>query len=170
MPKALRSYVSKSSPQVSTNQIQSCLVRYVLYPSSVCFVKLSILAFYCRLFPLKWLKRTSITLGVFVILATCTKVSGDIFQCLPVDSAWNPKAHKRCMNFVDLVMVSGILNIATDLVILALPMPALWKLNMAKVKKWELTGMFLAGGLVCIISIVRIPIVQKLRSNDPSWK
>ncbi|KAF2737892.1 hypothetical protein EJ04DRAFT_460651 [Polyplosphaeria fusca] len=147
----------------------SCLFRYVLYPLSVCFIKLSILAFYCRVFPMRWLKHTALALGTFIVAATLTKVMGDIFQCLPVDSAWNPTPNKKCINFVSLVIVSGVLNIVTDFIILALPVPVLWRLKVTRVKKWELIGVFLAGCLVCVISVVRLPIVQKLKSNDPSW-
>jgi hypothetical protein len=137
---------------------------------SVCFIKLSVLAFYARIFPLPWVRRTSICLGSFIVLATTTKVMGDIFQCIPVDKAWNPHIHAKCIDFVGLVIVSGVLNIVTDLIILAIPMPLLWSLSVEKVKKWELTGMFLVGGLVCVISVVRLPIVQKLKTNDPSCK
>ena len=150
------------------NHLQVTLIRYVSYPSSVCFIKLSILALYIRIFPIPWLRRTSIGLGIFIVCATMTKNMGDIFQCTPIATAWIPTPQTRCVNFFILVIVSGVINIVTDFIILALPVPILWNLKVNRVKKWELTWIFLVGVFVCVISVVRLPIVQRIKSNDAS--
>lgn len=43
--------------------------------------------------------------------------------------------------------VTGVLNLATDVLILCLPVPIVWGLNTTKPQKVILTGMFLLGVL-----------------------
>ena len=45
------------------------------------------------------------------------------------------------------MIIGGVQNIVTDLVILCLPLPVLWNLQMAKQRKKQLTGVFALGGL-----------------------
>ncbi|KAF2179539.1 hypothetical protein K469DRAFT_441568, partial [Zopfia rhizophila CBS 207.26] len=147
----------------------SLITAETLYAVSICFIKLSVLGLYNRLFPQQWFHRTSIAVGIFIALYTITKISGDIFQCVPIQAHWTPSIHAKCIDFSKLVIVHGVLNIVTDFVILALPMPVLWNLHLDKVKKWALTFMLLVGALVCIISVVRLPIVKEVDTPDPSW-
>ncbi|KAK7178625.1 integral membrane protein [Paraphaeosphaeria sporulosa] len=141
----------------------------VLYAVSICFIKMSILSLYNRLFPQVWFTRTSIPVAVFIVLFTITKIGGDIFQCVPISSHWTPGQHATCIEFSTLVIVHGVLNIVTDFIIVGLPLPILWQLKLTTIRKWALTFMLAVGILVCVISVVRLPIVKEVDTPDPSW-
>ncbi|KAH7378788.1 hypothetical protein BKA66DRAFT_587912 [Pyrenochaeta sp. MPI-SDFR-AT-0127] len=149
-------------------RVQALITAEVSYAISICFIKMSILSLYNRIFPQPWFTRTSTAVAIFIILFTITKIGGDIFQCVPISSHWTGEP-ATCIQFSKLVIVHGVLNILTDFIIVGLPLPILWNLNLTRLKKWGLTFMLTTGLFVCIISTVRLPIVKHVDTPDPSW-
>ena len=79
--------------------------------------------------------------------------------------------HRKHINLRRLVIVSfGIINILTDWYILALPLPIVLGLKLEPRTKWSICSLFMIGGLVCIISIVRLVYSRRVGSADPSCK
>ena len=70
-----------------------------------------------------------------------------IFQCTPVALNWHRALPGTCFNFLAMYWVHALTNIATDIVILSLPWPMIWRLQMHTRLKAALSGMFLLGGL-----------------------
>ncbi|MCJ1455501.1 hypothetical protein MMC28_005856 [Mycoblastus sanguinarius] len=139
------------------------------YTVSIFAIKLSILFLYRRIFPQRWFKHTLIVLGGFIVAYTLAQVFYVIFQCVPISSAWNPNETGKCVPYGSLALAMGIVNILTDITMLILPIPLLWKLNVSGTRKWMLTVMFSLGGFVCITSIVRQFYLRKVGSTDPSY-
>ena len=50
-------------------------------------------------------------------------------------------------------------NITTDIIILALPIPVLWRLNLPRSQRISLVGIFCLGFFTCCISIVRVAFI-----------
>jgi hypothetical protein len=70
------------------------------------------------------------------------------FQCTPVSAFWNTIDYNTRCHYQDFLIVwSGLPNIITDALMLALPLPAIWKLHAAKSIKVGLTITFLVGSL-----------------------
>jgi len=131
--------------------------------------KLSILFLYLRIFPAKTFKMwVHITMGV-VIAFTITGFCLVFFQCAPVEAAWNITVAGKCLNPVLTFVTLGAINVALDLTILSLPLPQLWHLHMSLVRKFQVIGMFLSGGLVCIVSIFRCIYVSQVEVTDITW-
>lgn len=86
-------------------------------------------------------------LGGFVIAYSLAQVFVDIFQCVPISSAWDPSKTGKCVSYGAFVLTMGIINIVTDVIMLVLPMPLLWKLRVSSPRKWMLMIMFSLGGL-----------------------
>ena len=169
------------------------LIRSKYFIAAACFynltipvIKVSILLLYRRIFPQRWFRNLSLAVGALVISYSAAQFFGDIFQCTPVKYLWDktiPGGH--CIHFGSLVIFGGEYNIITDLIILAMPVSQLWQLQIAAARKWELSGIFLMGGLcvfqsitpqtskltrysVCIASIVRLCYASKVGSIDGS--
>ena len=123
------------------------LAAEVLYNPSIFTTKLSVILLYHRMFPSSRFKILLWCVGAFVGMYSFTAAMVNIFQCVPVDADWNPTIKPRCVNLgADLIALSSI-DVITDFVILALPMPYLWKLHTSRSKKIQLAGIFLLGGL-----------------------
>lgn len=118
-----------------------------MYNSAIPIIKTSILLLYRRIFPQRWLKWTLVGLGAFIIAYSVALVIADIFQCTPVDSLWGASPKKYCINFPLLIKISGVINILTDVAILAVPVMPLWSLKLSAARRRLLLLMFLIGGM-----------------------
>ncbi|KAF2645720.1 hypothetical protein P280DRAFT_513612 [Massarina eburnea CBS 473.64] len=74
-----------------------------------------------------------------------------------------------CLNFALAIVVFGGIHITTDWMLLLLPIPVILRLQLDKRTKWTICSLFLIGGTVCIISIVRLMFAKHVDMVDPSW-
>jgi hypothetical protein len=99
-------------------------------------IKLSILLFLKRLFPVGFVGPVCNGLMVFVMLWFLAFQIVSIFQCIPIDQAWLHEPGKgHCISFVLYGTAAAATNLATDVCLLALPMTQIWKLQMRTGKK-----------------------------------
>ncbi|KAI0140596.1 hypothetical protein BJ166DRAFT_105959 [Pestalotiopsis sp. NC0098] len=79
------------------------------------------------------------------------------FQCLPVASLWDPSIKDfTCLNAGVAFAAGAVLNIASDFVLMILPLPALWKLQTSKRKRFGVAFMLAIASLGIVASLVRI--------------
>ncbi len=68
-----------------------------------------------------------------------------IFECHPIDEVWNPYFAGHCMDRNLVLIVSGAVNVFSDLLNLLLPIWATWQLQMAPKRKAGITAIFAIG-------------------------
>ena len=73
--------------------------------------------------------------------------------CRPFEYNWNKYIPGTCGDTTQAYEAVGILNLMTDLTIVILPMPVLWKLQLPVAKKVALTFMFGVGVLYDCLSL-----------------
>jgi hypothetical protein len=127
---------------------QTNITDEITYTMSLAFVKFSILLFYNRIFPNKGLRIAFVVTALFIIGYIITSVFGSIFACVPVRKQWDPTVPGTCMPFGSFVLGISIINIITDFTLLILPIPAIWRLNMKRTKKF-LTILTMVAGSLC---------------------
>lgn len=112
------------------------------------FAKLSLLLLYRRLSKSRWLD-LSIWITTIVVLASSVAIMlALIFACAPIEKDWDITVIKgRCINKGALYMAAGATSVATDLILLLLPIPIVLKLQFPVVQKVALSGMFVVGAL-----------------------
>ena len=133
-------------------------------------MKFSVLFLYRRIFPQAGFKSVLTWYGYFVLLYTVIFLVLDIFHCQPVSQAWHSENDGSCLNMDTIWIVGGSLNALTDIGALCLPMPLLWRLHVGLEKRIQLMGVFLLGGFVCVVSIIRVVELGGLSSSDESCK
>ena len=111
------------------------------------FFKLSALFLLERIFPGRDFRHALWGIGAFVLAYSLAQTFGIIFTCVPVSAIWNLSVKGRCINSNDLYLACSSFNIATDFMILGLPMPKLWKLKIPTTQKIQLSLMFALGGM-----------------------
>jgi hypothetical protein len=123
----------------------SQLIR-LLYITSVSFylagglVKIAILAFYLRVFPSLLFKRVAWALVVFIVVWTIAFTLAYLFQCHPIDLAWNQwnsQIRGKCINYTAFFASHSAIGLALELAIFLLPMPVLFKLQLHWKKKLQ---------------------------------
>lgn len=119
----------------------------ILYNPAIATTKFSILLLYRRLFPVRAFVIVLWCVGAFVAAYSTTAAMVNLLQCLPVRADWNPSVQPRCVNLdVELIILSSI-NVVTDVTLLALPMPLVWRLQTSRSRKLQVSCTFLLGGL-----------------------
>lgn len=123
------------------------LIAEILYVYNLVWTKISFLLMYYRIFHFPFFKRWAYAIGAFVIIWVITITFLFIFICVPVQKLWYPQLPGRCINQVGTWIANATSTILTDLVILVLPIPQIWKLQLKKFEKVALTFTFCLGFL-----------------------
>lgn len=80
-----------------------------------------------------------------------------IFACTPVAAFWDKTIpHAKCIPNLPQFHINAAGNIITDVAVFALPLPAIWKLNLGRAQKAVLLAIFSLGFFTVVISIIRI--------------
>lgn len=125
------------------------IVMVIMYSASVTFPKLSMLGLYLRIFVGKRERYAAyITMGVvsasFLALALCA-----LLQCHPLGYLWNKAGHPggHCFNTGAFWRYGSLPNLVTDVVMMILPLPCIWKLKLSQKDKIGLLFTFITGSV-----------------------
>ena len=112
------------------------------------FAKLALLLLYYRIFAVKGLMKTGIYFGAVIIgcfYLACAVVH--IIFCFPRShEGWlSPRFVTRCNRANVFATIMGVFNLVSDLYLFILPLPVLFRLQMAFKRKLGITAIFLTG-------------------------
>lgn len=118
----------------------------ILWNCSICFAKLSVLFLYVTLMPMRKMIIPARIFGGFIIVWNVANIITQFCICRPFAMNWDQTIPGgKCGSQQHFYFAMGIVNIATDVVMLALPMPFLFKLQLPLRKKLAVMGMFAIG-------------------------
>ncbi|CZT24213.1 uncharacterized protein RCC_09931 [Ramularia collo-cygni] len=151
-----------------TRILELYFIAEILYLVTLPAIKIGILCTYLRIFQqprFRKLVYATIALnGAYAI----TFIFITIFQCAPVNYAWHKWDGTRpgsCNSINAQSWASAIINIILDIVVVALPMPMLWGMNLNLRKKLLVMLMFGVGSFVTIVSILRLQTLIKFADS-----
>lgn len=107
----------------------------LLWNATVCFSKLSVLLMYTALIPNVSLTRWACAIGLFIILWNVGNILGGLLICRPLARNWDFAIPGTCGSQINYYFSMGVINIITDIFLIALPMPYLYRLNLETRKK-----------------------------------
>ncbi|KAF3925151.1 hypothetical protein ABW20_dc0101494 [Dactylellina cionopaga] len=139
---------------------------------AVSLTKFSILLFYRRFCTTRTFKISIYLTMLFIGAWTINWTFLIIFQCLPVEAYWRlPRSGDRCITLQnELHLLHGSTNLVTDIIVLLLPIPTVWSLQMPTRQKLTLIGVFALGIVAPLSAILRLIYIQKATiSWDQSW-
>ncbi|KAH7176136.1 hypothetical protein EDB81DRAFT_897190 [Dactylonectria macrodidyma] len=159
--------IAKFSPTF----LQLQVTTQALYCVSMMFTKLSLLAIYIRISPSRRFRAAVYLLMAIVTGYSFSAVLVAIFQCNPVEMAWDITiTDGSCIDRMAYFVATLALNVTTDLFMLALPIPMLWRVKMPMRQKLGLIGILMTGSFVCVIGFLRIQSLFGLVGlNDLTW-
>lgn len=109
------------------------------------FAKASILFLYMRIFSPRPFQLCAQAMLVLVAAWTVTFFLTSLLQCIPITPLVEPFYGNKCVNTVPLWYAGSISDIVIDFMILGMPIPAVWKLNLPVKQKLGVLAMFLLG-------------------------
>ncbi|KAF2004265.1 hypothetical protein P154DRAFT_485419 [Amniculicola lignicola CBS 123094] len=91
----------------------------------------------------------------------------EIFQCTPREKIWNPLyVGGSCVIEMPMHMrASGVINLISDVIILALPQRVIWSLHISNSRKVGLSFLFAIGAFACISAAVRLVYLLKMLAS-----
>lgn len=119
------------SLQDVTSFTKSYWAIQLLFPTTMSFAKISMLFLYRRIFPSRRFNILLYVVGAVIVVWWLASVLAIILICHPVQYFWDktiPGGH--CGNDFGILYGVASPNIVTDIAILILPLPILWKLQM----------------------------------------
>ncbi|KAI0181681.1 hypothetical protein GGR52DRAFT_584079 [Hypoxylon sp. FL1284] len=142
---------------------------YLTYDTALFLAKASALLFLSRVFPDH---ANSLWFNVIRYIAHALNIAwllgivfGTFFMCDPVAKNWDIAiTYGKCGSTTSLFIGSAVPSVAIDLIILVLPIPKIWGLQMNKARKLGITIIFLFGYGVVVVSLGRL--ITVLTSGD----
>ena len=131
---------------IKTKRLQTFVGVQLLYFLNAALTKFSILLLLYRIFGLKKRFRQAVWISGLVVITywlSCSMVA--IMGCIPVEKNWNESTPGTCVDRISFLRWNGICNLLIDLLILCLPIPMLWRLELPLRRKVEMTGTFALG-------------------------
>jgi hypothetical protein len=108
----------------------------VVYVLSIPLPKLAMLCLYFRLFTTKTAHYLLYATGLIVITTCLFGFISAFANCRPLSAFWDNPQHAHCtMDTMTAFRYYSIPNIVTDVIMLIIPGPALWKLNVGTLVK-----------------------------------
>ncbi|KAL4884945.1 hypothetical protein BJY04DRAFT_181010 [Aspergillus karnatakaensis] len=144
-------------------------MQYIVYISLCTYlfpalaVKTSLTVFIMRIFPTKTITRIGKGMIIFMVLMTISGEFPLIFQCKPVRAAYDKSDPNFSCYSADVLMqiqlYQAILMFLIDVVIIGLPMPTIWKLQMPIRRRLTIIALFALGLIACAAGLARIPLL-----------
>lgn len=125
--------------------IQTFYATQLLFLGTMTAYKASILFLYLRIFGFGAIRRYIQALLVLCLTYGITAFILTAFQCIPVRSLWGLGAAAWCINQNALQLARSVCALMINTVIILLPMPTIWKLQMPLRRRLWMLGIFVIG-------------------------
>lgn len=131
---------------MSNLTLQALYATICVYNPSQIFLKVSLLLLFRRLFPGEKTQRICNGLLIFIPIWGVTQEFLAGLACIPL-SLIVPSMADHCINTLPIWYLTSVMNIVTDFVIFFIPIPSIIRLQLKKVPKYMLVGLFGLGFL-----------------------
>ncbi|KAG7410192.1 Satratoxin biosynthesis SC1 cluster protein 4 [Fusarium oxysporum f. sp. raphani] len=151
------------------SQAKSLFAAIQTYIWGLCIIKVAFLLQYRRIFNVIWIRKAA--LGVIAFSVTWNILQSTLcsLACVPI-ALFVPSRQGRCIDSLPVWLTAAGINIITDFIVFALPLPAIKSLHLPMKQKILLSGVVCLGFFTCIVSIVRLPALHLvMKSPDTSW-
>jgi len=126
-------------------------------------VKMSILALYYRIGygkqGLPWIVQSPAvwTVAAFMTAFSFSVFLTQLFICTPVSRVWDIEAQPDgCINAAMFMVISGAINVVTDIVLLIFPLPLIWVIKFNKRQRTALAVILSIGVIPVVASSMRL--------------
>ncbi|OKL61462.1 hypothetical protein UA08_03087 [Talaromyces atroroseus] len=140
------------------------VIGWSLYVMVLWLVKFSLAGFYSRLTTglMQFQSRVHIAYALLAVTYLATALSL-ILSCQPMRKFWqiNPDPGNKCQPTISKVYVAVALtfDISTDLFLLSIPLPLLWRVNISMKRKISLMALFSGGVFVIAAGMIRAIVI-----------
>ncbi|KAB5513511.1 integral membrane protein [Coniochaeta sp. 2T2.1] len=132
----------------------------ILYKIATCCTKLSIGMMYLRIFPGRRFRVAVWSVMAITVTYTLVAVLLTVFSCNPIDKAWNKFMPGTCLASRSIWYSTSIMILLTDIMVIALSINEIRRLQLPLVKKMLLCGLLSLGVFVIACTVYRMITVS----------
>ena len=123
------------------------IIEVMQIPFPITLAKLSVLAFFQRVFPLPSVRIANMAIATVVIAHAIVVFLVAWFQCQPISKAWDHLVPGTCIDQLAWARYISVPNIITDAAMLVLPLPIIWNIQKSLAQRVGLMIIFVLGSL-----------------------
>lgn len=147
------------------------LAARIFYAAFIWVAKLTVLEFLKRLIGKSWAKSYELGLRFiygFLVVTYLGVVIATLTECRPFSHYWQvaPDPGPQCREGLVQLIVMGVCDMVTDVVLIVFPIPLVWQSSMRFSKKISLVLLFLLSVILIAITAYRIPSTISRRSSQ----
>ena len=109
---------------------QTLLIGSIIWPVATGLTKLSILFLYTEIFEIKWFRRVCMAMKAIVAMFIVAIMLSALLMCRPIQKTYNRKIPGQCGSVFGAEIATAVMIFVLDAILVVLPMPVLWKLQM----------------------------------------
>ncbi|KAI5924943.1 hypothetical protein F4810DRAFT_662045 [Camillea tinctor] len=141
----------------------------LMWLTLVTLIKTSILHFYLVIFRQTVFVRVVYLVLGLVIAFYIAAFFSDVFFCIPPEKSWLPDTPGHCGDSSTIYIALASTDLTIDIIVILLPMPILWGLQLPTPRKVALTFVFGLGFIIIAITSVRIRFFSNLDPLDITY-
>ncbi|KAI1192401.1 hypothetical protein F5X97DRAFT_340602 [Nemania serpens] len=160
-----------TNPQAVVNWAKCGYAIETIYSAAVAVPKLSIIASYLRIFTDRRLRIATWIVGGVIAANGLAGIITSLASCHPFSARWDPALFQtHCIDAPRFWEGTSVPNVVTDAVMLALPLPTVWRLHIDTKQKIALSAVFALGSFGLIASAVRLSVTFRVTTlEDGTW-
>lgn len=140
--------VFEFDPSVTVRFVKLELAFIYTYVFAVTIPKLAILGLYLRIFPQKPYRLACYVISGILVASLMANIIMVSVLCIPLKAYWDPHIQgARCISRDALFRYSTLPNIITDICMLILPFPVIWRISISTRDKLGLTLTFCTASM-----------------------
>ena len=157
------------------NKIQIYYFNSILFMSTIELAKLSFLCLLHRIFVAQIFRRWVMVTGIVSLLFWASVEIASIVQCIPIEATWDKSMPGRCFDYDLYVVIGETINCLLCTIIVMMPWAVIRHLQIPRRQKISIGLIFLIGGFVNLMSVVRIVYIwnplhaQTSYLNNGKW-
>ena len=138
----------QSDPSVLVRYFKLEVAFIYVYLFAVTVPKLAILSLYLRIFPEKLYRSACYAVSGVLMASLMAHIIVVSVMCIPLKAYWDPSIQgAHCINENAFFRYSTLPNIITDLCMLVLPLPVVWRMSLSTRDKFGLGLTFCTGSM-----------------------
>lgn len=119
----------------------------ITYLFAVALSKLVILILFFKVFKFGVLRYMIYLIGAATVLHCTVLTTVTLMQCIPLSLVWSSTVRKTCIDVTKAIKYAAYPNVATDVIMLLMPLPEVWRLNTSKRVKLGISITFLTASM-----------------------
>ncbi|KAH6658462.1 hypothetical protein BKA67DRAFT_656653 [Truncatella angustata] len=152
----------------ATKEVKALFIGAFISPIGLTCIRISICLFYMRIFSTKAFRTRSMIVICVSIAWLISAFVVSLCFCFPLEKFWNPIKPGRCIDINLYFLLIGVFETVLDTAVLALPVRAIFKVQLPLKTRLLVSGIFLLGIFAVITNALRISRIYTPHSINVS--